>query len=97
MRDFTWTPAPKERFLGTRQEEERSTGIRDFFPDPGERQVGDGFVGYFDIFRIWICFVRFLEFIPPERERGELSIFSVVETSREESQALGGPWGRGRG
>lgn len=34
LTNVLWTPAPKERFLGTRQEEERSTGIRDFLPEP---------------------------------------------------------------
>ena len=29
------TPAPKDKFLGTLQEEERRTGIRDFLPLPG--------------------------------------------------------------
>ena len=39
-----WTPAPKERFLGTRHEDERMTGMRDFLPECwADRETGEEF------------------------------------------------------
>ena len=43
------TPAPKDKFLGTLQEEDRSTGIRDFLPLPRGDSLSPGQAAGHDI------------------------------------------------